>query len=138
MAFAISRSLNFCDLAGARLRNFGEHDVARAFVGGEILAAPGDELLGAGARALLQLDECAWRLAPFLVGLGDHGDRLHGRMLVERVLDLDRGNVFAAGNDDVLGAVLELDVAVGVNDAEIAGMKPAAGECLSVAVLFFR
>ena len=51
-------------------------------------------------------------------------------MLVERVLDLDRGNVLAARNDDVLGAVLELDVAVGMHDAEIAGMEPAAGEGL--------
>jgi hypothetical protein len=59
-------------------------------------------------------------------------------MLVQRVLDLDRGNVLAAGDDDVLGAVLELDIAVGMDDAEIAGMKPAAGEGASVAALFFR
>ena len=51
-------------------------------------------------------------LAPFLVGLGDDGRRLHGRVLVERVLDLDRGDVLAARDDDVLRAVLELDVAV--------------------------
>ena len=49
-------------------------------------------------------------------------------MLVDDVLDLDRGDVLAAGDDDVLGAVLELDIAVRVHDAEIAGMEPAAGE----------
>jgi hypothetical protein len=34
-------------------------------------------------------------------------------VLVERVLDLDGGDVLAARDDDVLRAVLELDVAVG-------------------------
>ena len=36
----------------------------------------------------------------------------------------------AAGDDDVLRAVPELDVTVGIFDAEIAGMKPAARESL--------
>ena len=49
-------------------------------------------------------------------------------MSVERDLDLDRGDVLAAGDDDVLGAVLDLHVAVGVLDREIAGVKPAALE----------
>src|SRR5260370_40857424 len=31
----------------------------------------------------------------------------HRRMLVEHVLDLDRRDVFAAGDDDVLGSVLD-------------------------------
>ena len=60
-------------------------------------------------------------------------------MLVERILDLDRGNVLAAGDDDVLRTVLELDIAVRVHDAEIAGVKPAAGErLLASAGLFLR
>jgi hypothetical protein len=55
------------------------------------------------------------------------------RMLVECILDLDRRDVLAAGNDDVLRAVLELEIAVGMHDAEIAGMKPAATESLGLA-----
>ena len=51
-------------------------------------------------------------------------------MLEQRVLDLDRRDVLAAGDDDVLRAVAELHVAVGVLDAEVAGMEPAAGEGL--------
>ena len=126
--FAISRSLNFCSLPVEVLGNLGEHHGARAFVGGEVLPAPSDQFLGRGRCAGLKFDEGARRLAPFIVGLGDHGDHLHGGMLVESVLDLDRGNILAAGNDDVLGAVLELDIAVGMHHAEIAGVKPAAGE----------
>ena len=100
------------NLPGAGLRQLGEHHVARHLVAGEVLPAPRHELLAGRRLPGLQLDEGARRLAPFLVGLGHHGGGLHRRMLVERVLDLDRGNVLAAGDDDVLGAVLELDVAV--------------------------
>jgi hypothetical protein len=43
--------LEFLNLPGAGLRDLRKHDVARAFVGGEVGAAPGDELLGGGAGA---------------------------------------------------------------------------------------
>ncbi len=49
-------------------------------------------------------------------------------MLEQRVLDFDGRDVLAAGNDDVLGAVAQLHVAIRMFDAEIAGMEPAAGE----------
>jgi hypothetical protein len=71
-------------------------------------------------------------------GRRDHAAGGDGRVLVERVLDLDRRDVLAARDDDVLGAVLELDVAVGVHDAEVAGMEPAAGEGLVGGLPFFR
>src|SRR5512139_4069998 len=101
--------LEFLDLAGAGFRNLGEHDVARAFVRGEVLAAPLHQLLVARLRTRLELDEGAWRLAPFVVVLGNHRGGCDGGVLVERILHLDRGNVLAAGDDDVLGAVLQLD-----------------------------
>jgi hypothetical protein len=42
-------------------------------------------------------------------------------VLVEHALDLDGRDVLAAGDDDVLGAVAQLDIAVGMRYAEIAG-----------------
>ena len=66
----------------------------------------------------------------FVVGLGDDRGLHDLRMPVQHLLDLDRGNVLAAGDDDVLRAVLDLDIAVGVHDREVAGMEPAAGERL--------
>ena len=51
----------------------------------------------------LQLDEGARRLAPLRVGLGDHRRGQHRRVAVEHVLDLERRDVLAAGDDDVLG-----------------------------------
>src|SRR5262249_57871604 len=37
-------------------------------------------------------------------------------------------DVLAAGDDDVLGAIADLDVAAGVPDRHVAGVKPAARE----------
>src|SRR5262249_29724069 len=104
--------LEFLDLAGAGLWDVGEHHVARTLVGGEVLLAPGHEIVRGNLGARLELDEGARRLAPLLVLLGHDCRRLHGGMLVERILDLDRRDVLAARDDDVLRAVLELDVAV--------------------------
>jgi hypothetical protein len=55
----------------------------------------------------------------------DDGALEHGRVGDDRLLDLDRGDVLA-GDDDVLAAVAELDVAVRVPDGEVAGVEPAA------------
>ena len=83
----------------------------------------------AGIR--LQRDEGAGRLAPFLVRLGDDRRLHHLRVAVQHLLDLERGNVLAARDDDVLRAVLDLDIAVGVHDREVAGVEPAAAERLA-------
>jgi hypothetical protein len=83
------RQLEFLDLAGRGLRELREHDVARALVAREVLAAPGNELVLARGLPGLELDEGAGGLAAFLVGLGHDRGGLHRRVLVERVLDLD-------------------------------------------------
>jgi hypothetical protein len=44
------------------------------------------------------------------------------------VLDLDRGDVLAAPDDDVLGAVLDQDVALLVDDGHVAGVEPAVAD----------
>ena len=65
-----------------------------------------------------------------LVGHRDHRRLHHRRVAVERLLDLERGDVLAAGDDDVLGAVLDLGIAVGVAHGEVAGVVPVAAERL--------
>src|SRR6516164_8467428 len=64
----------FLHLAGRGHRQVAEHHEARAFVAREVGAAVRHDLLGRGGRAWLQHHEGARRLAPFLVGLGDHRD----------------------------------------------------------------
>ena len=49
-------------------------------------------------------------------------------MAVKNVFDLQAGDVFAAGDDHVLAAVSNLDVAVRVNHRQVAGMEPACGK----------
>ena len=59
-----------------------------------------------------QHDEGVRRLAPALVRQPDDGD-LDGRVADQDALHLDRRDVLAAADDDVLEAVPDLGVAVG-------------------------
>src|SRR5687767_1446204 len=67
-------------------------------------------------------------LVPFRVAHADHrglGDR---RVLDGDVFQVDRADPLAAGLDHVLGTVGDLDVALGVDGADVAGGKP--GPCV--------
>ena len=48
-------------------------------------------------------------------------------MLVEKCLDLDDGNVFAAANDHVLRPAGDPDVALIIDLGEVAGVEPSLG-----------
>ena len=66
----------------------------------------------------------------FSLGHADHRDLGDGRVREEHVLDLDRGDVLAAGDDDVLLAVADREVAVVADHAAVAGVEPAVDERL--------
>ena len=57
---------------------------------------------------------------------GDHGGNADSRVPVQRFFDLDGGNVFPTRNNDILGSILELDVAIGVDHPQVAGVEPTA------------
>ena len=76
-------------------------------------------------------DEGHGHLAPPLVGPADHRHLEHRVVLVEHPLDLGAGDVLAAGDDHVLEAVDDEEVAVLVAHADVAGVEPAAGERLA-------
>ena len=97
----------------------------------ELIAAEGDDLVRARAFSRPQLHEGAGRFAPFFIRPRHHGGKLDGRVLVERDLYLDARNILSAGDDDVLGAILDLDIAVGMLHGEVAGVQPAAAEASS-------
>src|SRR5262245_53005566 len=94
------------------LRQRAELDRVRALVVREALPAERDDLLRGGLGALAERDERLRPLAP--VRMRDPDDRAfeYGRVGGDRLLDFDAGDVLAAGDDDVLAAVAELDVAV--------------------------
>lgn len=51
-------------------------------------------------------------------------------MVVDHLFHFDRGDVLAARDNDVLFAVANLEIAVGMHYGIIAGVEPAAGEGL--------
>ena len=67
-------------------------------------------------------------LAPALVAHADHRDFAHLRQLVDHALDLGGGDVLAAGDDHVLLAVGQVQEAVLVEIADVAGTEPVAEE----------
>src|ERR1051326_363143 len=99
-------------------------DRRRAFVMRHLVAAVRHQVLLRRGRARAEDDEGLDRLAPFLVGQADdRGFRDRG-MLEQSVLDLDRRDVLAAGDDHVLLAVADRDVRVVLVSA-VAGVEPA-------------
>src|SRR5207244_9162935 len=125
------------DLAGRRLGQVAELDGGRALEVGDMLPAELDDLLLGGPGAGLEGDEGLGPLAPLRVGDGHHRALHDGRVLGHRLLDLDRRDVLAARDDDVLLAVAQLDVPVGVPDRQIAGVEPAAPERLCTGIGLF-
>src|SRR5262245_13951485 len=83
----------------AKLHGFGTLKVRH------VLTAEGDDVLGIGLHAWLGDDKGFRHLSPAFVRDGDHGDFLHGGMPVNGVLYLDRRNVLAAANNNILFAI---------------------------------
>src|SRR5262245_14899260 len=113
------------DLAVIVLRQrIDEHIVLRTLEAGDRVEAEAIELARGGVAHDIGHDD----LAPFAVGSSDDGDLAHPRVPEQHLLDLARIDVGAAGDDDVLGAVLERQIAVGVEGAEVAGVQPAIAQ----------
>ena len=64
----------------------------------------------------------------FRVRTGDDRREHDGRVLRENLFHLEARNILSAGDDDVLGAVLDLDRTVGMPNGEIAGEAPVSDE----------
>ena len=78
------------------------------------------------ARRALAADADGERpLRPLLVGHRDHGRLGDRRMAHEGVLERDRRDPLAARLDEILGAILHLDVAVGPDRDDVARLEPA-------------
>src|ERR1700760_3905487 len=89
-------------LARGRARQLGELDRVGTHESGQALAGEGEQLLLRGVLPGDELDEGLGALAPFLVRGGDDGRRVDGGVGAKRLLDLDRRDVLATGDDDVL------------------------------------
>jgi len=126
------------DLAGGRLGQLQEAHLAGTLEAREQALAVRNQLgrqrlpagLVGGRPIGAQLHKGQGCLAPLGIGPSHHTHRQHGRMLVEGVFHLDGRDVFAARDDDVLGPILELHIAIGIEDPKITTVKPAIGKSL--------
>ena len=95
--------LEFLDLAGRCLGQRSRNTTVLGALKWAMLSrqkAISSASVACGVR--LQLDKGAGRFAPFLVRARDHGGLHHGGVFIEDTLDLDRGDVLAPRDDDVL------------------------------------
>src|SRR3954471_10257494 len=101
-------------------------DLPRVLVRGHPLLAERDQLVLGRRLALPEADERLDGLASVLVGHADDRRLAHGRVAVEDVLDLAWPDLVARRVDLVLLAVDEVEPAVGVHEADVAGLQRAA------------
>ena len=75
------KNSNGTDLARRGLRDRPKHHGLRRLEAGHVALAVGDDLGLGRLRAVFQLEEGARHLAPFRIGLCDHGREQHGYFL---------------------------------------------------------
>ena len=90
------------------------------------------KLLLGRAHTLAQDDRRADVLAEHRVRHGERDRLQHGWMVHQRFVDLAGRNFLAAAIDDLLEPSGEREIAVGVDDALIAGAEPAVDERFAV------
>mmetsp|Transcript_129022 Transcript_129022/g.413337 ORF Transcript_129022/g.413337 Transcript_129022/m.413337 type:complete len:365 (-) Transcript_129022:757-1851(-) len=95
---------------------------------------PTSELLDAELLPVLQYRGNAHDLAQGGVRHGEGDAVLQGGMLSDDVLDLERRDLLAGAVDDLLKSAAEVQVAVGIDPALVAGAQPAVAETLGVRV----
>ena len=86
------------------------------------------ERLEVGASPGPRDDDAAHRFPQHLVRDGEGQRAEDVRVADEHVLDLNRGDRLAAALDDVFAAPDDVQVAVGVEAADVAGVEPALGD----------
>src|SRR5260370_20247080 len=114
------------DLAGRGLGQLAEVDRGGRLEARDVPLAEVDDLCLARALAPLEGDEGPGPLAPFFITDGHYFALHHRGVPGHALLDLDGRDVLAARDDDVLLAVAQLDVAVGMPDPDVARVEPAA------------
>ena len=102
-----------------------EADVLGDLVVGDLALAKGANLFLGGFKAGAQANPCDDDFAEAGVGDADDLDFADFGIGVEELLHFAGVDVFTAANDDVAGAAGEVDAAVVVHDAEVAGVQPA-------------
>src|SRR5215467_2654032 len=91
------------------------HRVARDHALARVILQAGLDLAVADRRTILAHHDRERALGPLRIRNADDGGFAHAGMLEDKVLDVERRNPFAAGLDDVLEAIGDLEVSVGTD-----------------------
>src|SRR5437763_12071328 len=95
-----------------------------------MLATESDDIRFGRVLARFQSDKGFRSLTPFLIRNSYDGALQDGRVPGDRLLDFDGRDVFATRDDNVLLAVAQFDIAIGMPYADIARMEPATSKYL--------
>lgn len=123
--------LGLDDFSSCGLGQVGEDKTCRALEVREPLEAVVAQLAIGDTLSRADGDERDRNLAPMLVGLCDNRALHYVVMLDHDLLDLNGADVLATGDDQVLLAVTELDLAIEVDHTQVTGVKPAIPEGLA-------
>ena len=92
---------------------------------GQAFAREGEERRRVEVRARSPHDDRCHPLSPLRVRRADRGGLLHVRVVVEGVLDFPGRHVLAAGDDDVLLAIDDVEQPVRVSPGDVPRQEPA-------------
>src|SRR5260370_10972005 len=113
------------DLAGGIARQrLDEVDRLRRLEARDAFAGEVDDVRRRRLLALLHHHDRLDRFAPLLVGHADYGDFGDVGMIADRAFDFGRADVFAARDDHVLDALVDIEIAVTVHVAGISRAQP--------------
>ena len=95
----------------------------RRFKVREVSACELEQLALIGVRALVENNKSVRRFAPLFMRKSYDRHFLYSRVFQKDAFDFDRRNVFAATDDDILYAVANFDVTIGMHDGGVAGFR---------------
>src|SRR5579862_9910499 len=118
----------FLHFAGRGVPDFpDEHDVVGHPPFGALAVEEGEQVFFRRALAFLEHDDEQRPLVPFRMAHADYGGFGDFGMTDREVFQFDRGYPFAAGFDHVLRAIGDVEIAVAVDGADIAGVEKTFG-----------
>src|ERR1035441_10176459 len=127
IAGPLLRQSSAIDLAARGLRQvIAEHDLLGCLEGGQNCAAVTQEVVDVDGGARSRYDKADDFLAVSVVGNADRGDLDNLRPLQQYAVDLERRDVDAATDYQVLLAPCDMQVSVGVEKADVTGKQTAA------------
>mmetsp|Transcript_68116 Transcript_68116/g.134433 ORF Transcript_68116/g.134433 Transcript_68116/m.134433 type:complete len:265 (+) Transcript_68116:338-1132(+) len=118
----------FLHFTCARLRQRLHHKSPWNHVGNHVGFAPRVDFLLSKVLARIQFQKGTWRLSPLRIIPSHDSGSCNLGVFVQNAFHLQGRDVLTSRNNDILRAILQLDVAVRVPNCQISGVKPTSLE----------